>query len=317
MSAECAWYPKNMLFRYQYHGGVWVDLEHPSEDEIRGVTREFGISERLETELFAPTPSPLVAGDSSVTYLVLHFPTHGNEDGEIHDQEVDFIIGSSFIITVRYEVVEPIRRLQKLLETEKMIDPRESMTTDALLEVLFAHLYTSVRNHTTHISEHLAQIEHDMFSGRERATVTLVSGVSRELLHIEAALANQEEPLNRFLKALATRGFFGASFNERAERIVAEHLQVARVIGTYRAVTTELRETNASLLEARQNEIMKTLTVLTFAVMPLELIALLFGMHVLGTPLETNPSAFWIIILVMIVISAIMLAVVNRRHWLT
>jgi magnesium transporter len=306
-----------MLHRYNYHGGVWVDLEHPTEDEVRAVTKEFGVSERLEAELFSPTPSPLVAGDGVVTFLVLHFPSHGLENGEIRDQEVDFIVGGGFIVTVRYEVVESILHLQKLLEAEQIIAPKESMTTDVLLEILFAHLYTSVRNHTTHISEHLNQIEHDMFSGRERATVRLVSSVSRELLHIEATLANQEEPLNRFLKALGTRGLFGASFAERAERMLGEHQQVARVISTYRAVTTEMRETNSSLLEAKQNEIMQTLTVITFGVMPLELIALIFGMHVLGTPLESNPNAFWIIIAIMAGMACVMMALFARRHWLS
>src|SRR5205814_2152871 len=123
-----------------------------------------------------------------------------------------------------------INRLQKLLDTEKLISPKDTMKTDVLLEILFAHLYTSVRDHTNHISEHLILIEHDMFSGRERSTVRLISGVSRELLHIEAALANQEEPLDRFLKGLTTRGFFGASFADRAERMLAEHLQVSRLI---------------------------------------------------------------------------------------
>jgi len=306
-----------MLSRYTYHGGVWVDLEHPTEDEIRAITKEFGVSERLEVELFSPSPSPVVAGDGGAAFLILHFPTHGTEDGEIRDQEVDFIIGSSFIITVRYEVVEPIHRLQKLLQTEQLITPKDSMTTDVLLEILFAHLYTSVRNHTTHISEHLAHIEHEMFSGHEHATVRLISSVSRELLHIEAALANQEEPLNRFLKGLSARGFFGVSFNERAERMLAEHMQVARLITTYRAVATELRETNSSLLEAKQNEIMKTLTVITFSVMPLELIALIFGMHAPGTPLEQDPHAFLIILALMIGTGGIMMAFFARRHWLS
>lgn len=305
-----------MLSRYTYHGGEWIDLEHPTEDEIREITKKYGVSERLETELFAPSPAPLVAADGSVAFLVLHFPTHGADDGEIRDQEVDFVIGSSFIITVRYEVVESIHRLQKLLQTEQLITPQDTMTTDVLLEILFAHLYTSVRNHTTHISEHLTHIEHEMFNGHEHGTVRLISGVSRELLHIEAALANQEEPLNRFLKGLSARGFFGASFGDRAERMLAEHQQVAHLITTYRAVATELRETNTSLIEARQNEIMKTLTVITFIFLPLELITFVFSMHALGTPLEQNPNAFWIILGAMLTAGLFVTIFLIRKRWI-
>ncbi len=305
-----------MLFRYTYHGGVWIDLERPTEEEMHRVAQEFSISERLETELSSPTPTPLVANDAGITFLALHFPTRGAADGEIRDQEVDFAIGKNFIITARYEVIAPLHNLRKMLEAQHLITAHDSMATDVLLEVLFAHLYTSVRDHINQASDNLTRIERDMFNGKERTTVRAISNISREFLHIEASLANQEGPLDRFLKALGARGAFGASFAERTERILTEHTQVARLAKTYRAVATELRETNAALLEARQNEIMKTLTVITFGVLPPELIALIFGMHELGTPLENNPEAFWVVLALMLGVGGIMMLFFARRRWL-
>lgn len=306
-----------MIFRYTYRGGVWIDLEHPTEEEVHLIAKEFSISERLEAELFSPTPVPIVASDAGVTFLVLHFPAQGTVDGDIRDQEVDFIIGNTCIITVRYEVIAPLHTLQKVLEAQQLLSQNEALTTDALLETLLAHLYTSVRSHITTNARRLTHIEHDMFNGFERRTVRSISDASREFLHIEASLANQEEPLMRFLKALSARGLFGASFSERAERMNAEHAQVVRLVKTYRAVATELRETNASLLEARQNEIMKTLTVISFGVLPLQLIALIFGMHALGTPIESNPNAFWIILTIMVGTAGLMMLFFARRRWLS
>jgi len=305
-----------MVFRHEYRGGVWVDLEHPTEDEVRSIAQEFAISKRFETELFSPTPAPLVANDGGATFLVIHFPSPGAIDGEVKEQEVDFVVGKNFIITVRYEIIAPLHRLRKLLETQKLIAPGDAVSTDVLLEILFVHLYTSVRDHTNHISDHLSRIERDMFNGFERVTVRSISNINREFLHVEASVVNQEGPLGRFLKTLLSQGFFGASFAERAERILAEHSQVARLVRTYRAVATELRETNTALLESRQNEIMKTLTVITFIVLPLELITFVFSMHALGTPLEQNPNAFWIILAAMIGVGGLMMFFIVRRRWL-
>jgi magnesium transporter len=305
-----------MVFRYTYTNGVWVDLENPTEDEVRSVAKEFSIGERLQMELHTPTLTPLVINDTGATFLILHFPTHGTSDGEIRDQEIDFVIGDAFIVTVRYEVIAPLHRLKKLLETQQLISPHETLTTEMLLEVLFAHLYTSVRDHVSHTAGRLNHVEHDMFHGAERTTVRTISNLSREFLHIEASLADQEEPLNRFLKAVSARRSFKSSFAEYAERILAEHTQVARLVATYRAVATELRETNATLLEVRQNDIMKTLTVITFIMLPLELTTFVFGMHALGTPLEDNPNAFWIIITLMLGIGTLMVAFLARKRWL-
>lgn len=305
-----------MMSRYEYHGGVWIDFENPTEEEVHAIAKEFPIGERIETELFSPTPSPLVADDTDVTFLAVHFPTHGAVDGEIRDQEIDFAVGDKVIITVRYEVVEPLHRLQKVLETQKLVSPHIGVTTDALLEILFLHLFTAVRDHASHVSERMTRIEHDMFNGLERTTIRRISNVSREFLHIEAALANQEESLERFLKTLSSKRLFGPSFSERAERINAERAQIARLVNTYRSVATEMRETNNALLSVRQNEVIKLLTVVSFIFLPLALIAKVFAMKVKTMPFVDDPNGFWIILGLMFAVGVLLTLFVVRKRWL-
>lgn len=306
-----------MIFRYEYPGGVWIDLERPTIDEIQHIAREFSISERIEAELRSPTPSPLVAGDESTALLVLHFPAHDADGANEKMQEIDFVVGSHFIVTVRYEVIVPLHHLKKLLDTQKMVsDHHSTIGTDVLLEILFVHLYTAVRNHTDHIADDLSRVEREMFDDHERDTVRSISNVSREFLHLEAALANQEESLSHFLKILSERDFFGASFAERAARILAEHAQIARLIKTHRAISTELRETNIALLEVRQNEIMKTLTTVNFILLPLGLISWIFAMRTEGTPIIDSPNAFWIIIAIMLGVAALLTVFFIKKRWL-
>ena len=315
-TGECVWYPRNMIFRYEYKGGVWIDLEKPTGEEIREIAQEFSINRRIETEMLAPTPMPLVVDGGTSTLLILHFPSQGSEEGETENQEIDFVVGAHFIVTVRYEVIAPLHHLKKLFETRDLVTGHESITTDVLLEVLFAHLYAAVRDHTNHITNCLERIERDMFDGHERKTVRAISGISRSFLHLEAALANQEGPLSRFLRSHTLLEFFGETFADRAERILAERAQVMRLVNTHRAVATEMRETNTALLEARQNEIMKTLTVVTFIFLPAELITLVFGMGVLGTPLAQNTNAFWIIVGSVTALGMIITLLLAKKRWI-
>lgn len=305
-----------MIFRYEYHGGVWVDLEQPNEEEMRQIASEFSIGGRIEKELLSPTPAPLVAADAGASLLVLHFPAHGAENGETGNQEIDVIVGKKFILTVRYEVIAPLYHLKKLLETQKLVAPHTLLTADVLFEILFVHLYTSVRDHINHVVDHLAHVERDMFDGAERTTVRAISSISREFLHMEAALANQEEPLGRFLSVLGQHEFFNAAFAERAEHILAERTQVARLIETHRAVASELRETNIALLEAGQNEIMKKLTIVNFIFLPLGLISWIFAMRTEGMPFISSPNAFWIVLALMTGIALSLTAFFIKKRWL-
>jgi len=306
-----------MVFRYKYQNGVWVDLEKPTEEEIREIAKEFSINESIQREISSPTPTPLVIDGDNHALLELHFPTQGNESDDLDNQEIDFVVGAHFVVTVRYEIIAPLHHLKKLFETRNLVTGHESITTDVLLEILFAHLFSSVRDHTNHIENRLAHAEQEMFNGRERDTVRTISNINRAFLHLEAELANQEEPLSHFLKAHTVRNLFNASFTERAERILEERSQVMRLVRTHRAVATEMRETNIALLEARQNEIMKTLTVITFIFLPLELITFVFSMPLLGMPLVQNQNAFWIIIGSMTIVGASTTLLLAKKRWLS
>ncbi len=281
-----------MVFRYNYRGGVWVDLENPTPEDIRAVAEEFSIPDHISRELLAPTPLPLSTRHDNLAYMVLHYPAPGGTSGDTTNQEVDFVVGRSFVVTVRYELVTPIRHVSKLLEAQQLVEGKALVTTDMLLEILFAHIFTAMRDHATLVAEKLSRAEREMFEGNERVTIHSISNQSRAFLHLESALANQEESMEHFFQTLVQLDLFTSTFPERVRRILAERVHVVRIVRTHRAAATELRETNIALLESRQNAIMKTLTIMTVAVLPLELIAFIFGMHLPGTPLENNPNAF-------------------------
>lgn len=305
-----------MIFRHKYTSGVWVDLEQPSEDEIRQTAEEFSIGEHIKKELLYPTPMPLVSNDENMALLVLHFPAHGESDGETKSQEVDIVVGKNFIITVRYEVVAPIHHLKKLLEAQNLVEGRTPVTTDVMLEVLFAHLYTSVRDHINHTADNLSRVEKEMFDDHEWTTVRSISNISREFLHAEAALVTQEESLNNFMSTLMQKEFFDGSFKLRAERIKSERSNVARVVKTHRAVATELRETNMALLSVKQNAVMKTLTTVNFIFLPLGLISWIFAMRTEGMPLVDSPNAFLIVLGIMLVVATLLITFFIKKRWL-
>lgn len=305
-----------MIFRHKRGAVTWVDLEQPSPDELSAVMSEFGVSQRIENELALPSPMPATATEDNVALLILHFPTHDDEEAT-HEQEVDIVAGKEFIITVRYEVVAPLHALHKSLEAHELLGMAPTLSTDELLELILGKIFDAVRDHSKHIAARLTRVERDMFTGQERQTVRAISSIHREFLHLESALADNEDPLGHFLASLEKRGFFGPNFSDRAVRILAERDHVARLINTHRAVATELQQTNTALLNATQNEIMKTLTVVTFIFLPLELIAGIFAMDTtLNMPLLHNPNGFWIVMGIMAVIAGALTIFFSRKRWL-
>lgn len=312
----CARYTTSMVLRHVRGGITWIDIESPDQSELENVLHEFDIDPRIEDEIISPTPYPLFIPFTDYVYLVLHFPTALPEGGT-KNQEMDFIVGKNFIITARYEVIDPIHNLHKVFEAEELLGiPKNEVKAATLLERIFRRLYGALGQEVESAARQLERIERDIFAGRERATVRAISEVGRMLLRFDTTLARHAEPLSAFIDELSDPRFFGKNFNEHGAHIRAEREHAVNLIASYRAVTTELRDTNDSLLSTSQNEVMKTLTVVTFIVFPLSLIAALFQMNVPGAPLMDNPHAFWIVISLMVCLSGLLAWFTIHRKWL-
>jgi magnesium transporter len=109
---------------------------------------------------------------------------------------------------------------------------------------------------------------------------------------------------------------FGKDFEKYIEYIQQEYNKAVHAIATAKEYTDELRQTNDSLLTTKQNEIMKTLTVINFIVLPLNLLIGAFGMNTEHTPFVGSPNDFWIVMGLMLFIGLISFAIFKRKKWL-
>lgn len=305
-----------MLTRHMRNGISWVDLESPTRQELQDVVAEFGIDSRIEEEIISPTPYPLVVSSERYIYLVLHFPTTDPRGGA-KNQEIDFIVGKDFMITARYEVIDCIHNIQKVFEAEELLGlPKKHADAEGLLERVLRHMYAALCEETEHIARMLERIENDIFAGKERETVLNLSKVSRILLRFDTTLARHEDSLDTFLSELAAPEFFGKGFKEHVAHIEAERDHAAALVASYRAVTSELRNTNDSLLSTKQNDIVTRLTIMAFATFPLTVITGLFGINAEGLPFMHSPYAFWIIIGIMAASVTLFVSYFRLRKWL-
>lgn len=295
---------------------TWIDMECPTREELQAVMAEFDIDTRVEEEIVTPTLYPIVVAFPKYVYMILHFPT-ASMTGGAKNQEVDFIVGKNFLITVRYEVIESIHNLQRVFEAEELLGmPANDTTAAALLERIMRRLYGAIRQEAEHIATILERIERDIFSGKERKAVRSISEANRVLLRFDTTLDRHAESLDVFLRELEEPAFFGKSFATNAAHIRAHRTHVDALVGSYKAVASELRQTNDSLLNTSQNEVMKILTIMAFVTFPLTLISSIFGMNTEYLPLVGLPGDFWYVIGIMVTMTVSFFTFFRLKRWL-
>lgn len=303
-----------MVSRYSQRHLTWIDCASPTPAEVKDLMREFSIDPSLAEELLLPSFRPKVERRGACIYVILHFPllhgTHGR-----HEQEIDFIIGKDFLITTRYATVEPLHTFAKSFEADTVLGRDGAAVHGGHLFVSMARsLYRALGYECDTLERRLRDIEERVFAGEERNMVIRISHVGRLIHDFRQSLLSHGEMLSS-LEPVAAR-FFGSEFSYYVHELEGAHKRTQGQLEHLRDSLVELRETNNSLLSTKQNEVMKTLTVLSFIFLPITFITGLFQMNTAHTPLIGTPYDFWIIVGSIVLVTLGCFVYFYRKDWL-
>lgn len=305
----------HMLTRYEQGSLTWIDLVNPNEVEVRAVMHEFGLHPLIAEQLLAPSQKSKVERFDGIFYLILTFPTLRGGHHTRSEQEIDFCVGKNFFITARYENINPLHSFAKAFEVQSVLGHggRENQGLHIFSSML-QNLYNGLLTECEALNIRLGEIEERIFKGDERIMVAQLSHVGRSIHDFRQALTPHKE----ILRSLELPGekVFGREFVYYLQSITHEHRKVEDALENLRDALTELRETNNSLLSTKQNEIMKTFTVLTFLFLPLTFVAGLFGMNTENNPIVGYEFDFWVIVAGMAVLAVIFFVYFKRKDWL-
>lgn len=302
-----------MISRYSYKKLRWIDVESPTKAEIEALREEFDLPPLVTEELLTEPLRSKVDLYSNAMYLVLHFPTSIDNRRRTREQEVDFVIGHDFLITVHYEPINALHTFSKQFEVSSILD-RSQFGDHA--GYLFYYIIKELYNDTTRQLEDLnavfRNVEQNIFDGHEGKMVHTISQVNRTLLDFQQALRPHGESLRSFESA--GRSFFGERFAYHLSVIVSEYHKIDHILDGHKNILNDLRQTNESLLTSKTNDRIKTLTILNSIIAPISLIAFIFGMnsHLLFL---TNWTQLYFVFGSMAIVGLVMIIYFKARRW--
>lgn len=305
-----------MLTKHFHKGLVWVDLESPSQEELRKVAADYRLNPLVVHELSSPTLKPKVDLYRDYAYLILHFPQGKRGNGQnLRDLEIDFVVGKKFLITVRHGTNDAFHLFGKLFDTNASLD-KERMGAHAgfVFFYLLSNLYESLQHELAGIKDSLREAEQHIFQGEEREMVLALSRVSRDLLDFRRSVSLHRDVLSSF--EIAGRKLFGEEFAFHLRSLSGEYLRVEHSLESNEASLKELRETNNSLLSTKQNEVMKTLTILAFIALPATTVLSLFQIETRSRPIVGLQFDFWILVLLIGGIAFSLYSWFKHKRWL-
>lgn len=147
-----------MISKYKYKGLLWVDLGSPRKEEIDSILEEFNLPSDLSEMMYTNDKSAKTDVSTFYTYSVLHFPQIVDSRGNVKNQEVNFIIGKNFLITIHYEINNVLNKFAKKFEAEELLKDGIILENSASLfyyliqilnedtQIQLSNLYTAISN---------------------------------------------------------------------------------------------------------------------------------------------------------------------------
>jgi len=290
---------------------LWVDVVKPDEQDFRLLSDVFKFHPLSVEDARSALQFPKVEPYPGYLYLVLHGIDLQRGQTHFATRDIDFFLGSNFLVTVHDGASRSISRMREVC------DRHERILLEGPVGVLHRIVDSMVDNYRPAIEEledRIGKLEELAFTG-EQHMVRQVLKLKRDLSHLRRVLIPQRDAIGRL-----ARREFGQISDEMAYRFRDVYDHIARYAEEsilFQDRVTGILEVNLATVSNRLNMVMKVLTVMSTIFLPLTVLTGMWGMNI---PLPHFPGGdelqFWWVAATMIGISGAMLLVFHRKGWL-
>ena len=296
-------------------GLTWIHLDAPDVEVAEQLATRFGWHPLDVEDVLSKRQRPKVDDYAEDGYLfaVLHFPVYDKTIQRLNAGELDVFIGPDYLVTLPTVELLPVTRLfRRCEEDEEFRESLFSKGSGRLLYEVLDDLFDYCFPILDKIGFKLDAIEDAIFEGRSQESVRDISNVKQEIISYRKIVKPERSTLR--LLERHTERFLPESLELYFDDIVDAAERIWDILDNYKEVVEALEDTNESVINHRQNDILRILTVFSVILLPLTLVTGFFGMN-LHFPGYETAWLFWTVLVTMVLMLGGMLAFFRWKRW--
>jgi magnesium transporter len=296
------------------HGLSWIHLDRPTQAEASELADRFGWHPLDVEDVLSRRQRPKIDEYADYRFVVLHFPVYDKAIGRLNAAELDVFIGPNYLVTLPNVELLPVTRLfARCSEDEELRDGLFSKGSGYLLYHVLDDLFDYCFPILDKIGYKLDRIEDEMFEGRSEEIVRDISNVKQEIISYRKIIKPERSTLRLLERHVDS--FLPQDLELYFDDIVDAAERIWDLLDNFKEVVEALEHTNESVISHRQNDVLRLLTLISVTMLPLSVIASVFGMNVLF-PGEGTREAFWLILALLVGALVAMVAFFRYKRWL-
>jgi magnesium transporter len=292
------------------NGFFWIDFENPTEEESYLLYSDFKFHPLvIEDTLESSNPKLDVFRD----YLYMVFRTTDYlKEGELGSREIDFFLGKNYVISYHKEKFPTLDRLAEKCQRDDRILSRGA---DFIFHSIVDYLVDDYIRTLKMVAKTIDAFEEEVFSGNpEREILRRIFLLKEDIAELKRTALAQRDIMWRF-----SRGEYKLTSPESLVyfRDIYDHLShVNDMADHFRDLLTNIMEAFFSVSSEKTNRIVKTLTVFTAVLLPMTVIASIYGMNFTFMPELQWDFGYFFALFLMLGVAGATLIVFKIKGWL-
>ncbi len=296
----------------------WYNILKPGKKEIDYLKKEFDFEEKhLEASLSKMSAQrPMIYQGKNYLFIILHFPIQYK--GRIIPGEIEFFIGHGFLATLHDNKNKTLNDFFNYCQKESVFLESYQYESSAILlyeilEKLIQDSYLLLDENNIKINE----VEKKIFSQQQKIITSKLLTLKVNIINIRRIVQNHKNIMKKLTEMKSS--LVSQKQITRYYDMLAEHSQrIWEFSEIQKEIIESLHDTSESVMSYKINNIMKTLTIVSVILMPLNLVASALGMNMDPNPLKTQSGITYLtsVSIVFIILIIIMLIFFKRKKWL-
>ena len=306
-------------------GVTWVNLNGAADTEaVAALGAAFGLHPLVVEDLVTPTQRPKLEVYGDQVFVVARMilatedvPEVAYCDGDPRTsghriEQIGLVLGDGFVLSVQEESGDVFEAIRERIRTGagRVRTTGADYLLYALLDLIIDHAFVTLER----IGDAIEVLEDRALEDPEPSVQSSISTLRRDVIVIRRALW----PLREVLAALQRDDALYVEDSTRPYlRDAYDHLvQAVDVLESVREVLSALADLYLSALGMRQNEVMKTLTVVGAIFLPLTFLAGIYGMNFDVMPELHTRYGYFVLLGAMAVVAIGALTYFRSKDWI-
>jgi magnesium transporter len=294
-------------------GVTWINVDGIHQVDILERLGDYlSVHPLVLEDILNTDQRPKMEDFDSYVFVVLKVFGYDDQGDKMEVEQVSLILGPNFVISFQEkpgDIFDPIRK--RIRDSKGRV---RRMGADYLAYALLDAVVDNYFVVLEQVGEKIEFLEEELVTNPMPETLQIIHNLKRDLIFLRKSVW----PLREAVGGLG-RGetpLIGDSITIYLRDVYDHTIQVIDTIETFRDMISGMLDIYLSSISNRMNEVMKVLTIIATIFIPLTLVAGLYGMNFKYMPELEWRWGYPMVWVIMLAVSAAMLAYFRRRKWL-